>query len=277
MTDKELVYFRFLDLHFYWEGQLQTGLFQKQFALSRPSAQKYIQQYIFDHQRPIEYVETLKSYVLKGAFLPTYVGGEFDEYTNVTAGKILTNLSSGQVHHITLPKRQLEPEILRPILTACRYQSALDITYLSLKENGESERIIRPHTLVNTGLRYHLRAFCEKSGKFQDFSLSRILAAEPELASKARHTKEEDTKWQQHVELMITPDPRLSLHAQAVIARDYQMNANKAVINTNAALVNYLINLLRLDCLHPSPEAQQIVIDPTCYRMLREEGLLWNV
>ena len=123
----------------------------------------------------------------------------------------------------------------------------LDICYQSIKEGSETDRIIRPHTLINSGLRYHLRAYCEKAQGFRDFSLSRIVSAEPEFKSKAKQYKKDDAAWQQEVTLTIMPDPRLSEYAQHVIAHDFDMQNYKKHLKTNAALVNYLMSILRLD------------------------------
>ena len=46
-------------------------------------------------------------------------------------------------------------------------------------------RLIAPHTLVYTGMRWHVRAYCEKNGQYRDFVLSR-LRGEPELLDASR-------------------------------------------------------------------------------------------
>ncbi|MCG7536628.1 WYL domain-containing protein [Pseudoalteromonas sp. OOF1S-7] len=276
MTTKEDEYFRYLEALLYWEGRIQTGLFQSKFNLSRPSASKYLNRYFEEQKRNVYYDESEKAHCLATHFTPELISEDFAQYSQLVVQPHLHQLEHSSITHLPVPHRKLEPHLLRPILTACRKQSALDIRYQSIKENGETERIIRPHSLVSTGLRFHLRAYCEASGAFRDFSLSRILSAEQDHNCKAKKTSQDDDSWQTPVELTIMPDPRLSHYAQEVIARDFNMQSRRATITTNAALINYLLSLLRLDCQHPNPEAQQIVIVPECYRKLRARGLLWN-
>lgn len=45
---------------------------------------------------------------------------------------------------------------------------ALSITYVSLS-SGETTREIVPHTLVDNGLRWHVRGFDRKHCEFRDF------------------------------------------------------------------------------------------------------------
>ena len=35
-------------------------------------------------------------------------------------------------------------------------------------------RLIAPHTLIYTGMRWHVRAYCEKNRDYRDFVLSRF-------------------------------------------------------------------------------------------------------
>ncbi|MBD1581969.1 helix-turn-helix transcriptional regulator [Pseudoalteromonas sp. S16_S37] len=276
MATKEDDYFRYFEALLLWEGQIQTGLFQHKFGLSRPSASKYLNRFIDEQALDLYYDESEKAHCLASPFTPQLISENFTEYTQRVAEPHVHQLTQNHLSVLPLPNRKLEPQLLRPILTACRKLSALDIRYQSIKHNSETERIIRPHSLVNTGLRFHLRAYCEASDSYRDFSLSRILSAELDYKCKAKMSQQDDVSWQTPVELVIMPDPRLSHYAQQVIARDFNMQNQRATIVTNAALINYLISILRLDFQHPNPEAQQIVIVPECYRELSARGHLWN-
>lgn len=85
-------------------------------------------------------------------------------------------------------------------------------------------RVIQPHTVVHTGYRWHVRAWCEKNGDFRDFVLSRI-SDTPELVLPAEHGVQDDVAWQTLVTIRLKPDPRLNKAQQALIARDYGMRA----------------------------------------------------
>lgn len=81
---------------------------------------------------------------------------------------------------LEVPDRSIKAEILRPLLKACREHLRLDIDYVSLNSPKPEGRTIAPHTLVYTGMRWHVRAYCEKNREYRDFVLSRLRGA-PEL------------------------------------------------------------------------------------------------
>jgi predicted DNA-binding transcriptional regulator YafY len=51
----------------------------------------------------------------------------------------------------------------------------VEVIYQSLTDrDSQQQRIIEPHSLINTGLRWHLRAYSEDTYDFRDFVLSRF-------------------------------------------------------------------------------------------------------
>lgn len=138
-------------------------------------------------------------------------------------------------------------QIVALVSEAIYKASSLTITYHSLS-SGQSVREIVPHTLVDTGLRWHVRAYDRTSNEFRDFVLSRIEEAamlhgnepvEHELQAK-------DKQWNRVVELELFPHPTIS-HKEA-IERDYQMQQGALKIDIRAALAGYLLRLWNVDC-----------------------------
>ena len=145
------------------------------------------------------------------------------------------------------PTRGISPDILRPVIQACREQRRLDINYISLSTPEQPDgRLICPHTLVNNGFRWHVRAYCEKNQDYRDFVLSRIQGV-PDVENKARYFVDGDDRWNTHVDLVIVPHRELSKAQQHVIESDYSMVDGQLVIKTRAALVEYTLQILRID------------------------------
>ncbi|MDP5054322.1 MAG: hypothetical protein NWP69_11070, partial [Congregibacter sp.] len=86
---------------------------------------------------------------------------------------------------------------------------------------------------------------------------------EAEILDPSEFGENCDHDWQQHLDLVIVPDARLSSAQQAVVAHDYGMTAGKLVLKTRATLVNYQLQLLRLDPArqHENPLAQQVMLE----------------
>ncbi|MXD28276.1 WYL domain-containing protein, partial [Escherichia coli] len=66
-------------------------------------------------------------------------------------------------------------DVLAVIFLAILPKRPVAIRYHSMS-SGKSERVIVPFALVDTGLRWHARAFDRKSGEFRDFVVTRIEA-----------------------------------------------------------------------------------------------------
>ena len=129
---------------------------------------------------------------------------------------------------------------------------ALNITYVSLS-SGETTREIVPHTLVDNGLRWHVRGFDRKHGEFRDFVLTRIKAAVVLEDSTLSETELEsqDRQWNRFVELELVPHPRIE-HSEA-IELDYGMTEGVMKVEIRAATAGYMLRLWNVDC---SKEAQ---------------------
>ena len=80
---------------------------------------------------------------------------------------------------LTVPRRHIPPIILRPLIQAAREHRRVEVDYVSLNQPDREGRIIVPHTLAWTRMRWHVRAWCEKN-------------QEPEFTDSAHETKLQD-------------------------------------------------------------------------------------
>ena len=261
--------YRLIEIVAYWEGRLTTNHLVNSFGIGRQQASKDINSYLNDvAPNNLIYNKHLKGYEPSPKFKPVVTTGTADEYLHVLSrtkdlAHTFANLDLGfaNTHMLQLPSRPVDPVILRTIVQAAREQKRLDIGYISVNNPETDGRIIVPHTLVCTPMRWHVRAFCEKNGEYRDFVLSRFRGV-PELMDKSEHDKSQDTAWNTSIELSISPDPRLDKLQQKVIAHDYGMKRNKLVVPCKAALLQYVLQAYNLapPKQEAKPEAQQIVI-----------------
>lgn len=137
--------------------------------------------------------------------------------------------------------------IVAKVSEAIHKGKALEISYVSLS-SGESSREIVPHTLVDNGLRWHVRAFDRKRGEFRDFVLTRIKSAKVVADSElvASEKQQQDRQWNRFVELQLVPHPRIT-HRQA-IELDYGMTDGQMTLEIRAANAGYLLRQWHVDC-----------------------------
>ena len=161
-----------------------------------------------------------------------------------------------------MPDRSVRPEVLRPLLKACREGLRLECEYVSFTTPDGETRLIAPHTLIYTGMRWHVRAYCEKNRDYRDFVLSRF-RGEPDLMdAPSEHTRALDKGWNTPLTVVIAPDSRLKPEQRAIIEADYGMRDGQLVIETRGALVQYVLQRYQIDPtkVHAKATAQQIVV-----------------
>jgi predicted DNA-binding transcriptional regulator YafY len=119
-----------------------------------------------------------------------------------------------------------------------------------------------PHTIVHTGLRWHVRAWCEKNQDYRDFVLSRF-RGDADILDQSEHGHEEDLRWHEPVTIRVVPEPRLTDAQKDVVAHDYGMLDGVLKVETRGALVQYALQALRIDTsiAQLKPEAQQITVE----------------
>lgn len=161
---------------------------------------------------------------------------------------------------------QPDLEILAAVSRAIYAGEALSIAYVSIS-SGETTREIVPHSLVNTGLRWHTRAYCRTHAEFRDFVLTRITAVD-DAATAVKGAVESiahDHDWQRIVSLELIPHPRAS-YGRA-IELDYGLESGESIkLSVRAVMAGYLLRRWGVDCspkatLHPD-EYQLALRDP---------------
>ncbi|AYF15415.1 TPA: helix-turn-helix transcriptional regulator [Vibrio parahaemolyticus] len=261
--------YRMIEIIALWEGRLNTNHLIQSFGIGRQQASKDINTYLVDvAPGNLIYDKRLKGYKPSDSFVPKLTSGHADEYLHILSRSedmavTFADLNMGfenttMVRPVT---RSISPEILRPLVQAIREKKRVDICYTSLKDGECSGRIISPHTLVCTPLRWHVRAYCEHAGGFRDFVLSRIHGI-PDINEQATYDKHADELWITKVNVDIVPDPRLNEKQKKVIEKDYAMSDGVLSIATNASLIRYVLDAYSID-IHTqksNPQGQQIVL-----------------
>ncbi|MGR5419677.1 helix-turn-helix transcriptional regulator [Vibrio sp. PNB22_4_1] len=261
--------YRMIEVIALWEGRLTTNHLIKSFGIGRQQASKDINTYLTDiAPGNLVYDKQLKGYKPSDSFSPQVTKGHADEYLHILSrSKDMTitfkelDMGFDNTTMIRPVTRNIAPQILRPIVQAIRENKRVDISYTSLKDGAEVERIISPHTLVCTPLRWHVRAYCEHSKGYRDFVLSRIRGI-PCLEAKNVMGKANDDLWNTPLAIELIPDPRLTETQAAVVAHDYGMENGTLTIPTNAALVRYVLDTYNIDInvLDSNPKGQQIIV-----------------
>lgn len=164
---------------------------------------------------------------------------------------------------LPLPARLPSPQTLAQITRAIHGRRKLRVGYRSLssRESG-AERVLEPHTLVNTGLRWHVRAYSEETCDFRDFVLSRIVEAQC-LDVPAESGEQYDDDWVESVSLSLAPHAGLDAARRESLLLDYGASGEVIEVNVRRALLGYVLQRLSVDTTPDhtlNPNAYQLML-----------------
>jgi hypothetical protein len=191
-----------------------------------------------------------KSYVLGSNFSPLFPHQPERVLTMLSRNfGIGVDTTSDPLLPCAIPSSLSRPaiETLATITRAIHRRKPVLIRYCSI-ESGFSERVLVPLALVDSGLRWHIRAFDRKNQQFRDFVITRIDDAEiVENGSVGKHEcLDADIQWTRIVELKLIPHP--SHQRPEIVRMDYGMTDEPLVLRVRAAHAGYLLQLWSVDC-----------------------------
>jgi len=241
-----LLRLRAIELLAYWEGRLVTNRLIGWFGVSRQQASADIKKYMTMHNpNSLVHDPAVKAYVPKPGFRPVLTTGHINEYLDMVSGLVSESMAvtlevDTNLAAVQLPDRSVRPEVVREVIRACRTRGSIKILYASMSNPVWNERVISPHTLVYTGFRWHVRAYCHKRQEFRDFLLSRI-GRTPKPSSESPPETLEDELWNEHILLTLVPNPKLNDGQKALVEKDFGMPDGRLQMTVRKALAHYTL------------------------------------
>ena len=232
----------YIDFRLYFFGEIGRPDLTGRFGVAPAGATRDLALYREIAPQNIEFDGSSKVYRIGKQFLPVF---------EHAPQRVLSSLALGfgeGVNGVSQPLLPCESptalsnpkmDVLAPICRAIHAKRPVDIRYHSMS-SGESERVIVPFALADTGLRWHVRAFDRKSGEFRDFVITRIEA--PTLLDeepRANERPDNDIQWTRIVEMDFVPHPRLS--RPEIIRMDYGMKDGSIRMRVRAAVAGYML------------------------------------
>lgn len=138
-------------------------------------------------------------------------------------------------------------DILGAVTRAIHHRCPMKIDYYSIG-SGKTQREIVPFALIDTGLRWHVRAFDRRRRAFRDFVITRIRRPRILLDSPvADHERsDQDVQWARIVEVELVPHPDKP-HPE-ITAMDYGMSEGSLKLRLRGATAGYVLRKWSVDC-----------------------------
>lgn len=241
-----LLRLRAIELLAYWEGRLVTNKLIDWFGISRQQASSDIKRYLSSHNpNSLIHDPSVKAYVPVAGFQPVLTTGHINEYMDLVSGlafeyQTVTLETGANVAAVQLPDRAVRPEVVRELVKACRSGTSIKILYASMNNPSLHERVISPHSLVYTGFRWHVRAFCHTRSEYRDFILSRIDRT-PQPVKQLAPPASDDKDWSSNLTLSLIPNTRLTEAQKTLVEKDYGMGDGRLQITVRKALAQYTL------------------------------------
>ncbi|MBQ4849837.1 WYL domain-containing protein [Pseudoalteromonas sp. MMG012] len=240
----------YIDFKLYFTGMVTRSEIVSHFELGLAAATRDLKFYKDNAPENMAYDNVEKKYFITTQFKPI-----FKHDVRRTLIKLANNISDGfdSIGDISFPIESPSPlnvpdiDIIAKLSQAIINHKPISVIYTSLS-SGSGVRELVPHSIVDNGLRWHVRAFDRKTNSFRDFVLTRITKVTIQAQTPSpEEDKLEDHQWMRMVPLQIIPHPNNVKHPTA-IKLDFGMKKGILEVNVRAAMAGYLLRRWNVDC-----------------------------
>jgi hypothetical protein len=239
----------YIDFRLYFLGEIGRPDLISRFGVAPAGATRDLALYREIAPKNIEFDGSTKVYRIGKHFAPMF---------EHAPQRVLSSLALGFGDGVDAPTRPLLPsesplalssprmEVLAQVSRAIHTKRPISIQYHSMS-SGRAQRVIVPFALVDSGLRWHVRAFDRKTAEFRDFVVTRIEAPSLLDEEPAPHERaDNDIQWTRIVELEFVPHPRLT--RPEIVRMDYGMTDGAIQVRVRAAVAGYMLLRWSVDC-----------------------------
>ncbi|TWX52642.1 WYL domain-containing protein [Colwellia hornerae] len=244
----------FIDFTLLFKGSINRKELTEKFEMGLANATRDLTLYKELAPLNIDFNAQDRSYLQAKTFKPLF---SYD--SKQTLAKLSHKISDGfdgvmeVAFPVDAPLQLNVPDIfiVARIVQAILKGKAISIIYTSLSSGSKAREIV-PHTIIDNGLRWHVRGYDRKTNSFRDFVITRI----SKVTLQDKHVDEfetaiEDNQWMRKMDLHIVPHPTNVKFPQA-IELDYGMDGGMLQLTVRAALVGYLLRRWNVDCTEDS-------------------------
>lgn len=240
-----------IDFRVCYLGTIGRGDLISRFGIKPAAATRDITLYSELAPKNLTYDTKAKAYVRSENFKPLFEYSLPQVFAALSQG-FGKNIVVGNQPMISceIPARLINPRlsVLSFVTRAIHQKKFIKMQYRS-NTSGLTDKEILPFALVDTGLRWHVRAYDRTEGKerFADFVLTRIDS--PELVTTEilpHEVPDLDGQWNRMIELEMVPHPSRSY--PETIAMDYDMKDGVLRASVRAAVVGYFLRRWNVDC-----------------------------
>jgi hypothetical protein len=233
---------RFIERCAWWRGIVNRQDLSRVFGVSLAQASSDMQCYVELNPGALVYNLRLKRYEASESM--TCVLGQPDTELAVRQwlndeNAVAMPAANGCIVRLLqeLPARKIDDSVMRKVFMAILRNGSMRIRYESMSQDGATWRRIHPRRIIDSGYRWHVRAWCEEKSDWRDFVLSRIRNAEWPIEANADLPA--DHAWNSYVTIRLQARSVLNASQRQAVENDYGMRGGKTSIKVRKALEIY--------------------------------------
>jgi hypothetical protein len=204
-----------------------------------------------------------KAYDATPFLKPDLTAGAFSEYQQLigVTGQGVVN-AQVPVESSLLDATQIDCRNFARLHAAVRTGSSVRFEYRSMRNPERHERLIRPHSFIQAGPRWHLRGFCQEANEFRDFNLGRIDSIKKEV-SLVLPGIEKDLDWNTFIRLRLIPHKDLTAAQKQLVRDEYMAGTTAQVFEIRKPMARYLVQSFRaaVDPNRETPPSFLLMVD----------------
>lgn len=228
-----------------WEGRVTRGRLLDLFPVHETMASRDLLAYRQQFPRALTPDLSSKAYEATPFLQPALTAGTFAEYQQ------LIGLAGPGVAHGPIPiesshldATQIDFRNFARLHNAVRTSACVRIEYRSMRNPERHERVIRPHSFIQAGPRWHLRGFCKEVKEFREFNLGRISSISTDV-DETLPGIEEDKDWSALIKLRLVPHRDLSAPQKQLVRDEYMSGTTAQVFEVRKPMARYLAQSFR--------------------------------
>lgn len=246
--------YRAMEVLLQWEGACNASRLSTLFNVRRENVSRHVQDYRTAFPNQMDYDSRGKTFRPTTAFRPRFSRGVISEYLDLARRFYVDDEAAAWLDCGPRPHIEPAPEVFRGLVEAINGRRRISISYRSWNHPNGRERLIHPHALAYSGLRWHCRAFDEETESYRDFHLGRFDALGVVDTAQDAVTGDEDHDWNEYIDLFLVPNPDLTADEQALVKADYGMALGFKRVPARRAMAHYVLQSYQVQISGPLPD-----------------------
>ena len=220
-----------------WVGEFNRSELVEAYSISSQQASTDIDLYNQLSRDNATYDHRSKKYVPSMHFQPIFAEDDILHWFRMFGENF---------HEFSDCLQKIDVAVIKKINQSIKKKMPINVSYFSFKKSMEISRVICPHHIIATPVRWHLRAWDYTTREFLDLPICRIKHIEDAGGKFEWISEALDDGWQTQVRIALEASDHLTHEQKKSVEQTYEMKDGEKRITERKCLVYYRLASMRL-------------------------------